>query len=352
MVQRVARGLPEAVIERSAAGAADLIEDAVEDTAAALVLVESLIEEMAQEPPGLRDAPAHRPAQPRRGIAIALGVLQEADEIARAGEADANDTRARGPVDDVVDAAGLEAALERDRLLIDELPFLARDQRRRIEAAIAHRHPVLSAQRIDDGVGLVAAIGEPLGRAARAGNEIAAHEPGDRLAVIGRDGHVHAHAAVRHVPLPSHPRQREALIHQRAVAEFGGCGRIGGARRALECDENPLGAAIAGLVEQPAVAARGIDGLQQIEVGAHLDAPARVARREREIDDALVLRKIRIQLDDDRADDLFVRPRGAERLAAEYDLTPRDLEPRHVRPRRRRPRQQRDPEAPDHHASP
>ena len=42
-------------------------------------------------------------------------MLEEADDVARAGEADADHARIAGAIDDVVDEAGLEAAVERDR---------------------------------------------------------------------------------------------------------------------------------------------------------------------------------------------------------------------------------------------
>jgi hypothetical protein len=44
VLQGVARCLAEAMVERAAAGAADLIEHAVEDLASLLVLVEALVE--------------------------------------------------------------------------------------------------------------------------------------------------------------------------------------------------------------------------------------------------------------------------------------------------------------------
>ena len=78
--------------------------------------------------------------------------------------------------------------------------------------------------------------------------------------------------------------------------------------------QDPLAAAVAGFVEQPAVAARGIDRLQQVEVGGELDQALRVLRRQIEVDDALVLRQRRIEREVDLADQLLVRPGGAEGL--------------------------------------
>src|SRR5206468_3634847 len=113
-LQRVARRLTEAVVERSAAGAADLIEDALEHPPSLLVFVEALIKKMTQEASALRDAPAERVPQARHRVLRRRVVLHEADEIARAGEPAADDARVGAAIDDVVDAARLEAAVERD----------------------------------------------------------------------------------------------------------------------------------------------------------------------------------------------------------------------------------------------
>ena len=57
-LQRVARRLPEAVVERSAPRAADLIEHAVEHAPSLFVRVEPLIQKMPEKPAALRHAPA------------------------------------------------------------------------------------------------------------------------------------------------------------------------------------------------------------------------------------------------------------------------------------------------------
>ena len=178
-------------------------------------------------------------------------------------------------------------------------------------------------------------IGKAGGVASRAGNEIAAHESRDRPAVVGRDGHLHPHPAFRYVPLPAHPGEREPLIHQRGVAELGGSRRIRRRGRLLEGRQDALGAAVSGFVEQSAVSAQRIDGLEQEEIGAELDASAPVARGQREIDNPPVLRQIRIQLEADDSDS-FVRPGRPERLATEDDLSARDLQLDDVSGRRAR----------------
>ncbi len=125
-----------------------------------------------------------------------------------------------------------------------------------------------------------------------------------------------------------HPihRQRESLLHQRAVAEFGVGRRIRGVRGVLEDRKDPLGAAVARFVEEPAVAARGVDRLEEIEVRRELDQALRVLRREIQVDDAAVLRPRRIKGEVHLADELFVRSGRAERLPVEHDFAPFDLQ--------------------------
>src|SRR6516165_2159909 len=100
------------MVERPSSRAADLIEDAVEHLASLLVLVESLIQEMPQKASALRNAPPDRVAEAGHRILRRCVVLHEADEIARAREADADHSRIRAAVDHVVDAARLESTVE------------------------------------------------------------------------------------------------------------------------------------------------------------------------------------------------------------------------------------------------
>ena len=181
--------------------------------------------------------------------------------------------------------------------------------------------------------GIVSAIRERSGRRALGQDEVAAHQACDSPSVVGRDRHLHSHDAgsIGHVPLPSHPEEREALTHERAVAELRLGRRIGAAGRFLKCGEHRLAAAVADFVEQPAVAAPRVDGHEQVEVSAELDLAIRVARRELQIDDVRIAGEIRIEREVDLADDLLVGADGAERAAAENRLAPLDAEPDHPR---------------------
>ena len=162
---------------------------------------------------------------------------------------------------------------------------------------------MLGARGIDDRIRLMSAIGDRRAVVAFApGMKLPRTQPVIGWPLFGGDRNVHPHAAFGHVPLPSHPEQREALAHQRAVAELRRGRRIRGVRGVLEHRQNPLGAAIAGFVEQAAVAARRIDRLQEIEVRRELDEPLRVLRREMQIDDAPILRQRGIEREVDLAE--------------------------------------------------
>ena len=325
-LQRVARRLAEAVVETSASRAPDLIEDAVEHRAPLLVFVEALIQKVAQVAPALRHAPRQRARDGRRRILRRPVVLDDADDF-RIGRA----------VDDVVDAAGLEAAVERDGASVGEAPARSRNHLALRDRLVAHGHHVLDGVRVEHRVRLVVAIGERRRVRALVEDEVAAHESGDAPAVVGGDRHLHAHRAgpLGDVPLPSHPEQGEALAHQCTVAEFRVGLRIGRTGRFLKRREHALAAAVADLVEQPAVAARRIDRLEHVEVGARLDLAGSISRRELQVDDHLVARQIRIEPEVDLADELFVRTRGAEGAAVEHDLAALDAQPHDARVRSR-----------------
>src|SRR5436309_2269044 len=82
--------------------AADLIEHAVEHAPPLLVLVEALIQEVPEEAPALRDAPADGEPDAARRVRVARVVLDEAHEIAGPRQPEADDARVGGAVDDVV----------------------------------------------------------------------------------------------------------------------------------------------------------------------------------------------------------------------------------------------------------
>jgi hypothetical protein len=123
VIARVAAGLGEAGVHEALARAGDVRDDAVEHAPPRLVLVETLVDEVAQEASALGDAErvgvAHRgPAVRRERIGNPVRraglVAEEGDHVARRGEAEAQDLGVPGGVDELVDRAGVVAGRARD----------------------------------------------------------------------------------------------------------------------------------------------------------------------------------------------------------------------------------------------
>jgi phosphoglycerate dehydrogenase-like enzyme len=102
--------------------------------------------------------------------------------------------------------------------------------------------------------------------------------------------------------------------------------RVGHARRRVEHAERDLPAAVRDVEQQPAIAARGIDRLQDVEVGGPLDQAPRVAGRERQIGDPRVHGELGIDGEPQGAGDLLVGAGGAERTSLEDRGALRDVE--------------------------
>ena len=160
----------------------------------------------------------------------------------------------------------------------------------------------------------MAAVGDERHRGVGAGDEVAAHEAGDRL----RRSSVAIGIAIRIRPAGTshcHPIHSSVKPWRISAPLPNSAAVVGSAEsaRVLEHRKDALAAAIAGLVEQAAVAARRIDRLQQVEVGAELDQALRVRRgaSPRSTMPA-VLRQPRVESEVDRADELLVGAGGAE----------------------------------------
>ena len=119
------------------------------------------------------------------------------------------------------------------------------------------------------------------------GDELDAHRPGHRPAVVGGDGQVEdlPPIAGKQVALPGEPGDRVAAPHQEAVAGVGQTPRVVGAGRIVEELQAALVAAVGPVEEQPPVAGLHVDRLQQQEIGRELHEPARIPRRLVDVDD-------------------------------------------------------------------
>ena len=114
-------------------------------------------------------------------------------------------------------------------------------------------------------------------------------------------------------------REAEAGIEQRA-------GIIVVGRRFVDAGQQGLAAAIVHLVEDDAIAAARIERAQDEEIGLVFDEAARIARRLVEIDDRLVLRRLRIELALGGAAHALIGTGLAERLALRERLDGIDLD--------------------------
>ncbi|PYQ87699.1 MAG: hypothetical protein DMG03_05180 [Acidobacteria bacterium] len=161
----------------------------------------------------------------------------------------------------------------------------------------------------------------------------------------GRDRRIDAHEAcpLRRVELPSHPQQRETLLHQKTVAHVGQRRWIEAARRVVEESEHPLAAAVRHFVEQRAVATLDSFWLDEEEVGRELDLAGRIARRVVDVRDDAVRRQRRIDGEEDFAGELLVWTGRAERLSSDEIGARRHLDPHDLGGHRcRRKREQDD----------
>src|SRR5262249_36760006 len=115
-------------------------------------------------------------------------------------------------------------------------------------------------------------------------------------------------------------RQRETAPHQEAVSRIGEARRTVARRRVIDALDHALGAAIGQLVEQPAIAAREIDRLDQADVDPVGDATVRPARPMRKVDDRLVARMRRVEVAERRRLEALIGPDVSERGATERRL--------------------------------
>ena len=119
-----------------------------------------------------------------------------------------------------------------------------------------------------------------------------------------------------HVEFPADPHQREAVAHQQAVAEMFGLHRIGRCGAAIEgASAVPCRRDSRSRTAPIPEARAGSCGARMKRSAENSTRPARIARREIDIGDRLVMRIGRIELEENGAGDLLVGPGRAEPLA-------------------------------------
>ncbi len=291
----VRAGLPELRVEEHAPHARDVGEHPVEDPASCLVAIEALRDVIAQVAAALRDAHRQHRADPAPGRVrrrrSARLVAQERHEVTGRGQAEPQHGGIARRVLEVVDRAGPGPRARRqqaDRVRVHVGPLAGRHLGGRVRLVAAHGEP---GRRLIEGGRLVAQAEDLHRLAAGAGDQLVADRPHDGPPVRRRHRHLHREPArrARGARIPPAPRERVALAQQQPVAHVGRGARIVAAGgRVHEVEEEQLAAAIVDLVDDLAIALRGIGGAQQEEVGLVLHEAAYVAGRPVEVDDARV----------------------------------------------------------------
>ncbi len=118
--------------------------------------------------------------------------------------------------------------------------------------------------------------------------------------------------------MPAEPDQRVAALQQKAVAEMLRVARIERSRGTVEHPEHAFTAAVRHFEQHGAVAPRRIARLQHVDVRREFDQAFFAARGFVDIDDDLVGGIGGIDREISFADEAFVRPDFAERLAIEH----------------------------------
>ena len=312
------------MVEATAAGARGMHEHAVEGLVPALVGVEALVEEVAQEAPGLRHAEGHPEPRGEEALRVVLGVR---DDVADGGETETAHDRVARAVHELVDLAGLEAARHGDvpRVLHDasvhltsEAPVAALHHRTGREPAVAHREDVVAVVGVGQRVRNVAAVAERERPHRPVHREVAPHEAFDGTVAIARDRRFEPQEArlARHVELPADPDDGQSQPHQEPVAQLGLARRVVAPIRAVEVRERGLATTVADLDERHARPRHALRA-QDHEGRARLDESGGVPRGALEVHDATVGAIRGIEGEVDHAGELLVSAGGAERAPAE-----------------------------------
>ena len=292
-VVAVLRVLAEALVELAPHAAGHVGDDAVEGLAPLLVQVEVLVDQRAQQPPGLRAAVGVGPPQ-AAGRRVALGrapVLEPGDRLAERGHREALHRRALRGVRHLVEPALLEAALEMDvarvrddapALAAGEAPALARDRGGRAIGLIAHGEERVRLREVRGRIRNVAAVGEQEVGHRSGGLHLGVDAPAQRTALgVPRLRRAHADEAghARQVSLPSARDDHPAALHQEAVADVDRrvrvrAGREGGPGRAIEVGHRHRVAAVDDVQED----APGALGAVHRQQDGHVRVPRRPAR--------------------------------------------------------------------------
>ena len=336
-------GIGEAVVEPHSSGSCHMRQNTVEHSASGSVGVKPAIDEIAQAATGLRTAPGIGPFDRCARFAqrvdassrVFLAVPQETDEIPDGYVAQTEHKRVTPGIDQLINPARLEPARDVD-------VGVGWDQRSHgtliVEAGAAfdpgkapavgwHRYPLVIGIAPSRQARLarverhrrMAARRDPAaqreGRDAGAvGDVFDADETGQRPVALARDRQVEQHSPIprQQIALPGEPGDRVAAAHQKAVPRMRQGARVVRSRGVVEELQHPLVAAIAVIEKDAAVAACGIDRLQDREIASEMDEALGIGRRLVDIGDAALRRSARVDREVRATDQAFIRPDRAE----------------------------------------
>src|ERR1700722_11604033 len=212
---RIARGLGKTVVEAAAASPGYVGEHTIQGHSSVLIRIESLVKEIAQEAPVLRNSLAVNPLCRSDRFGIVLGV---GSEVADSGEAPSGDHGVSYHIHVFVNFSRLKAAIQmnepvcRNELAIDgmrELPLRARDDRPPPVARVANsQHIVWIVRRgyriFDSAYVALNKVTERNRLHLLWKHEVAAQQAGDGLAVLFCQGSKKSQSAFAlRVPLPT-----------------------------------------------------------------------------------------------------------------------------------------------------
>lgn len=329
VLARVVAGHREGDVELGQPGTRHDRKDALEDDTPLQVLVESLVEPVAEEPAALGDAHPHRhldvTGQGVRGSGLVLSlVAEEGDDVARPGEADPHDDRILGRIDELVDRSAVEAGrpVDADLVLGQVRPAQVGRRPARIPRVLAHGQRCRRRVQVGGGVGerrraRVLGVVE---------DELVPVDAGDRGAVgLGGDRELAAHQAAlaRHVGLPAVPDHRIALVHQEPGSDLRCQSGIVRVRAAVyPVAHGALPAPIEDVVEDATVSPCRIDRLEDLDVHPVLDSAPLVAGCPLQVHDPGVAGVRRVELAVRIADQPLVRAHLPEDVALEGRAVP------------------------------
>src|ERR1019366_1118364 len=180
----IARGLGEAHVKATAAATGNVYKQAIEDLAAPVIAIEAEIHHGAEEAAAL--GPAESVSAFQRDVrdgrpGYVAAVTQPGNHVAYSGEAGPGHGRVLGGVDQLVNAARIEAILRHDGGAVFDVPVGAWNGGARTFHLVADGEAEIRVIGIQNRVGFGIAVGHTVASFLAIRREFRAHDPLDAL---------------------------------------------------------------------------------------------------------------------------------------------------------------------------